>query len=73
MGVVTWQFLEHQCIRLECLAPGWRLVQLGRILRSHMENVKNGVAAVAKVRCGIYVAWILLNARKCSYFCTDGS
>lgn len=73
MGVMTWQPLEHQCIRLECLAPGWRLVQLGRILRSYMENVENGFAAVAKVCCGIYVSWILLNARNRSYFCKNES
>ena len=42
MGVVTWQLLEHHCIRLDFLAPGWRLVQLERILRSDMENVKRG-------------------------------
>ncbi len=73
MGVVTWQLVEHQCIRLECSAPGWRRVQLGRILRSYMGNVENGVAAVAKVCCGIYVSWILLKARNRSYFCKNGS
>ncbi len=73
MGVVTWQFLGHQCIRLECLAAGWRLVQLGTMLLDYMENVKIGSAAIAKIRSGIYVSWILLSARNLSNSRKNGS
>ena len=73
MGVVTWQFLEHQCIRLEYLAAGQRQVQLGRILLSRMEKIDNVVAAVAEGRRDICISWILLKACNCWNFCENRS
>ena len=54
MGVVTWQLLERQCVRLGCF--GGKLAAGAAVECNHTEDISSGVAAEAQDHRRIYKA-----------------